>query len=313
MSQSISVIEPVSRAMTTVKQILFSPFDMAKWLGLGFTAWLAMLGNGSPTFNTGNFWNNKSGGQPLQEVWNWILTHLALVISLAVCIGVFVLVVSLIVAWVSSRGKFMFLDNVIHNRAEIVAPWKGYRIQGNSYFLFSICFGLASLAVFGIILLVSVLIAMPDITQQHFGVNAICAISLGGVLFLVYVITLTCVMMFLEDFIVPLMALRSCRMLAAWRLFFDLFKAHTGAFILYLLFKTVLGWAVGAISMMLCCFLCCVMWIPYIGTVILLPLFVFLRCYSIHFLEQFGDSYRLFNRESTDYISVTKEPPPIPR
>ena len=312
MSPSISVIEPVSRAMTTVKQILFSPFDMVKWLGLGFTAWLAMLSNGSPTFNLGNFWNNESGRQPFQEVWNWTLNHVMLVVALAVCIGVFVLVLSLIVAWVSSRGKFMFLDNVIHNRAEIVAPWKGYRIQGNSYFLFSICFGLASLAVFGIILLISVLIAMPDITQQHCGINAVCAISLGSVLFLVYVITLTCVMMFLEDFIVPIMALRSCRTLAAWRLFFDLFKTHTGTFILYLLFKIVLGWAVGAISMMLCCFLCCVMWIPYIGTVILLPLFVFLRCYSIHFLEQFDDSYRLFKRESTDYISVSREPPLTP-
>ncbi|MBU4429332.1 MAG: hypothetical protein KKE37_08280, partial [Verrucomicrobia bacterium] len=289
----------------------FSPFDMVKWLGLGFTAWLSLLGSGSPVLNFGNFWN-KDSSEPLQAAWNWTLAHLALVISLAACIGVCVLAVSLAVAWVASRGKFMFLDNVIHNRAEIVKPWERYRTQGNSYFLFSVCLGLASLAVLGAIILISTLIAMPDITRQHFGANAISAIVLGLLLFLVYGITLTAVMLFLEDFIVPIMALRSCRALTAWSLFFDLFKAHTGVFILYLLFRIVLGWAVGAISLVFCCFLCCVMWIPYVNTVIVLPLFVFVRCYSIHFLEQFGNEYRLFERESTDFISVAREPPPTP-
>ena len=313
MSQSISIIVPVSRAITTVKQILFTPFDMAKWLGLGFTAWLAMLSSGSPTLNFGNFWNKESDNEPLLAAWNWILAHLALVISVAACAGLVIVAISLVIAWVSSRGKFMFLDNVIHNRSDIAKPWERYRMQGNSYFLFSICLGLASLAVFCTMLLVCALIAMPDITRNHFGANAASAIILGLLMFLVYGISLSGVMTFLEDFIIPIMALRSCRALTAWSIFFDLFKANTGVFILYFLFKILLGWAVGAISLLLCCFLCCVMWIPYISTVILLPLFVFLRCYSIHFLEQFGDSYRLFYQQaSDDYISVTRESPSTP-
>jgi hypothetical protein len=314
MSRSISVIEPVSLAIDTTKRLLFAPFDIVKWLGLGFTAWLAMLSGGSSLPNVSSFLNNGSDMQPLQAAWSWTLAHLALVISLAVCAGVFIVAVSLAIGWVSSRGKFMFLDNVVRNRAEIAEPWTRTRAQGNSYFLFSICLGLASLALLGIIVLTCVLVASPDITRNQFGANAIVAIILGVILLGLYGITLTCAMILLDDFIVPIMALRSCRALAAWREFFELFKANTGIFIIYMLFKIVLGWAVGAISIILCCCLCCVMWIPYIGTVILLPLFVFLRCYSLHFLEQFGKAFRSFHIQSipANFITVGGETPTTP-
>ena len=312
MTQSISVIEPVHQAIATTKRLLFAPFDLLKWLGLGFTAWLAMLSDGSPTANFANLACKHPDAQPFQAAGDMILAHLALVIALAACIGVFILAAALVVAWVSSRGKFMFLDNVVRNRAEIAAPWKSTRAQGNSYFLFSLGFGLAALAVLGIILLIGALIAMPDITRHQFGANAIGAIILGGLLLMLYIIVLTCVMIFLGDFIIPIMALRSCRALAAWSEFFDLFKAHTGAFIRYLLFKVVLGWAAGAITLIFCCCLCCVMWIPYVGAVILLPLSVFLRCYSLHFLEQFGGRYQLFQREASEYLAVAHEPQGAP-
>ncbi len=310
MTQSISVIEPVQRAIATTRRLLFAPFDLLKWLGLGFTAWLAMLNDSSPAANLANLPGQRPCGQSFQTASEWILAHLALVIALAACIGVFILALALVSAWVGSRGKFMFLDNVARNRGEIAEPWRRTRVQGNSYFLFSIGFGLAALAVLGIIALTGVLIAIPDITRHQFGVNAIAALALGGLLLMLYIIVLTCVLIFLEDFIVPIMALRAGRALAAWSEFFDLFKAHTGAFIRYLLFKIVLGWAAGAISLIFCCCLCCVMWMPYVGTVILLPLFVFLRCYSLHFLEQFGGRYRLLPGEEATYLAVAHEPPP---
>ncbi len=34
--------------------------------------------------------------------------------------------------------------------------------------------------------------------------------------------------------------------------------------------------------------------VPYLGTVVALPLYVFDRCYSVYFLEQFGPEYRIF-------------------
>ncbi len=306
MLKTISVIAPVSRAIDTTKQLLFAPFDLLKWLGLGFTAWLALLGGNTNAMN-GNLFG-KLVALPFQMALEWTMAHRVLVILLAVSAGVFFLFVSLVVSWVSSRGKFMFMENVVRDQSEIIKPWQRNCAQGNSYFLFSIAFALAALATLGVILLISALVAMPDITRHHFEANAIAAIILGGLLFGLYVITLTCVLIFLDDFIVPLMFLRSCRALAAWSEFFDLFKAHTGSFILYVLFKILLGWALGAISLIVFCCLCCVMWIPYVSTVMLLPLFVFLRCYSLHFLEQFGGEYRVFQPDSMDYLPVAREP-----
>jgi hypothetical protein len=35
--------------------------------------------------------------------------------------------------------------------------------------------------------------------------------------------------------------------------------------------------------------------VPYLGTVLLLPILVFERAYSVHFLAQFGPSFNVFS------------------
>jgi hypothetical protein len=40
--------------------------------------------------------------------------------------------------------------------------------------------------------------------------------------------------------------------------------------------------------------------LPYLGTVILLPLYVFNRAYVLAFIEQFGPSWQLFRRENAE-------------
>ena len=56
--------------------------------------------------------------------------------------------------------------------------------------------------------------------------------------------------------------------------------------------------AIGAIVFALGCITCCCAWcimaIPYIGTVALLPIFVFARSYSLYYLAQYGRQYDVF-------------------
>ena len=303
----ISVVEPVGKALGTVRQILFAPFNLIKWLGLGFTVWLASLAESfAPNFN---FIPNDTFNSPAgHKVFTWIQAHLTLVISVGIGMAIAILAVALVMSWISCRGKFMFLDNVLNNRAEIQAPWRRFSRQGNSLFLFSICFGIAALAVLVTIGLLLLFVAWPDIGRQNFGINALSAILLGVFFFMSYMLVLSCLMVFLEDFIVPIMILRSCRVMTAWGLFLDLFKAHAGIFVLYLLFRFVLTLVISSVVILVCCLLCCTVLIPYVGTVILLPLFVFWRSYSVHFLEQFGDDYRLFGTGASQYITVQQEP-----
>ena len=44
--QRISVIDPIGPAIEHVRLMLFKPFDLSKWLTIGFCAWLAQLGHG---------------------------------------------------------------------------------------------------------------------------------------------------------------------------------------------------------------------------------------------------------------------------
>lgn len=304
--RSASVLEPVGMAIETARRVLFQPFEPVKWLAIGFTAWLSALtdyaGVGA---NFDQFFNGSGqSAQSWRPVLSWMQAHLLFVLLFALAFAALALVVGLLVEWVSCRGKFMFLDNVVSNRAEIALPWKQFRVQGNSLFLFTICLWLALLAALLVAGAVVLLIGWPDIARSHFGWHAALAAGLGVFFLACLTLISACVSVFLYDFVVPIMALKSCRVMEGWASFFDLFRARAGIFILYLLFKALLSIAVDILTLLICCLLCCSVLIPYVGVVILLPIHVFWRSYSVHFLGQFGDELRMFDAEAADYIAL---------
>ena len=87
-------------------------------------------------------------------------------------------------------------------------------------------------------------------------------------------------------------------MLSAWSEFLGLLSLNVGRFIVYLLFQIVLGilviMIVFAAFIVTCCIACCLMIIPYIGTVLLLPVLAFTRSYSLYYLAQYGPHYDVF-------------------
>jgi hypothetical protein len=54
-----------------------------------------------------------------------------------------------------------------------------------------------------------------------------------------------------------------------------------------------------------CCCLACILAIPVVGTVAVLPLLVFKRAYSLYYLRQYGMHLDVFN---PDIITVQAEP-----
>lgn len=113
----ISIVEPLSKALGTTRRMLFTPFNFVKWLGLGFTAWLASLTEGlTLNFNP----PIRAFDSPAADrILPWMQKHPALVISVGTAVIVIILAISLVMSWLSCRGKFMLLDNVLNNRAEI--------------------------------------------------------------------------------------------------------------------------------------------------------------------------------------------------
>ena len=95
----------------------------------------------------------------------------------------------------------------------------------------------------------------------------------------------------LTSFMMPIMYRQRCRVLEAFTAVIGLIAAHTGEILLYCLFWIVLALASVMVGCIAVCATCCIVAIPYVGTVILLPVFVLLRSFSLLFLRQFGSDY----------------------
>jgi len=309
----VSVIDPITPAIERVKLILFRPFDLGKWFVIGFCAWLAYLGSGGggggggggPRYNVPR--ERHDAGEQIRQGFetarNYVLDNLYWIIPVAVAVFVLFILIGLLVAWLNSRGKFMFLHCVATNKAQVVVPWHKFRQQGNSLFLFRIVLGIIGLFVVVIPIIGIVALIIMMITGSTPGIISIPGIIILGLVVFVLSILLFLVKKFTFDFVVPIMFLRMVGCNSGWREFMAILSANKLRFTLYLLFQIVIKIVIGAIvgigfciGLCLCC-ASCLLLIPYIGTVILLPVLVFTRAYSLYYMRQYGSQFDVFQTE----------------
>jgi hypothetical protein len=285
---NIEIFKPFGKAFELMKKILFQPFDLKKWFIIGFAAWLANLGRGGGSFNY-----QFNGREELQKVNEAIgqIPHAVLVFGVSLLI-VFVLALIVLFAWLRARGGFMFIDCIVKNRGAIAEPWHEFRKEGNSYFLFS-------LLVTFVFIILAALLALPLIIMaikgryywhlHHNGLNVYAILTIAGWVFVILLMIIAWALV--ASFMVPVMYRRRCRAYEGFRAALSLIAAHPGEVLLYCLFLIVLAIAIGLISCLAICATCCIAALPYIGTVILLPVFVLFRSFSLLFLRQFGPDY----------------------
>lgn len=302
----ISVVEPLSPAFERVKQVLFRPFDPGKWLTIGFCAWLAQLGEGGGggNFNFGSGSRHNQGGNlrhDFNRVRDYVMDNLNWIVPLAAGLVVIGVALWLLFLWLNSRGKFMFLHCVALDKAEVVEPWRKFTYEANSLFLFRLLLGLMAIIFTLPLLLITIIIVVKTVAAGQFVPNGIFSAIGFGLLFFFAVIVFIIIQKFTLDFVVPIMFLRRNRCLSAWKELGSLISGHAGVFILYILFQIVLAIAIGIIVfaaiILTCCIAGCLMVLPYLGTVLLLPVLIFKRCYSLYFLAQFGSGYNVFPPE----------------
>ena len=308
--REINVAEPVSPALERVKHVLFRPFDLGKWFIIGFCAWLAQLGEGGAggNFNFNNFGQHHgyedNFRQGLARARDYLLDNLNWIVPLAAVLVVIGLAMWLVFLWLNSRGKFMFLHCVALNKAEVAEPWRQFANEANSLFLFRLVLRLAGMICTLPLLVIAIIIVARMFLAGQLIPNAVLAAIGFGLLFFGMAIVFAVIRKLTLDFVVPIMFLRRNRCLSAWKELGTLISGHVGTFILYFLFQIVLAIAIGIIVMgvviITCCIAGCLMMLPYVGTVLLLPVLMFKRCYSLYFLAQFG----------RDYDAFPPEPPP---
>ncbi len=292
----VSVIDPITTAIQRVKLILFDPFEIEKWFIIGFCAWLAFLGEGGAGGGGGGGGGGPSGGGHPGDFREFIAEHLPVIITVAVVVLVIGFAISIVLTWLSSRGRFMFLHCVAENKAQVKFPWREYRRQGNSLFLFRVALMFIGLFCFGILIAGGIVLG---IVFGRGGPGPIILIVAVLILLLIPLAIIFAVIgKFLKDFVVPIMYIQKATCLESWNRFMQLLSANKGRFVLYILFQIVIGMVIGAIVLIVivvtCCCAGCILAIPYLGTVLMLPILVFERSYSLYYLGQYGPEFDVF-------------------
>ncbi len=267
--------------------------------------------------------------EALHHVEEFVVNNLFWLIPLAITVVLFIIALIVLLTWLSSRGHFMFLHCVAQNKAEIKAPWQKFGTQGNSLFLFRIVLGVIFFAV--IMLLVALLIVIGVLLFAGGGgpnpLGIVLMILLTIFLVIPTLIFFALIDKFTSDFVVPIMFLRQGTCMAAWREFWQLLTGNKGRFTIYILFQVLIFLVVfiigASVSCIFTCLLvlftcgiaCCFMIMPlinilffifygYIITVLLLPLSVFKRSYSLIYLRQYDPGYDVFAAEPGEIQAV---------
>lgn len=308
----IEIFTPFGAAYEWMRTVLFRPFDLAKWLVIAFAAFLsgAWGGGFNPSrlgrLGSGDWKYRTTSHGNLPTDWNFPAWLIVLIIAGTVLL----LLLIVAVMWVSARGRFIFTDCVVKNRAAIAEPWREFRREGNSFFLFSLAVGFVLLLLTAIIFLIVVvplgLFSANRESAAGFGATAVIALILFGLAWLAFSLFFAVV----SQFMIPVMYRRRCSAKEAFLDVARLILRYPGPFVLLVLFGIVLAIAVGIVSMVVSCLTCCIGGLPYINTVLLLPAIVWLLTFKLLFLRQFGDQYDVW--ATVGFPAAAPGTPPVP-
>ena len=111
---------------------------------------------------------------------------------------------------------------------------------------------------------------------------------------------------------IPIMYRQRCRARLAFAQAVDLVSSQPGPILLYVLFLLLLAVAAVMVNCTVTCATCCITAIPYMGTVILLPIPVTLGAFSLLFLRQFGLDYDVWaDLMPPEFLLVLMPPPAL--
>lgn len=312
-------IDIIKNSLEWTSAVLFRPFKFKKWIFLCIIALFAAEFSGCSI----NF-NLPSHQKPLPvsiPKIPWLIP----VVIFAVTAG---LIFAFFLIWLYSRFSFIFLNSIATNDASIKIPFRENRKAGNSFFKWNIFF--LFITVFLLLILASVFIAGISFLKDFSAILMVILwifslFALTAILVLVHII--------LHDLVLPVMFKDRINIIKAWKVslrilekekfnFFKYLAVKLGlriiAFIISGLFTMavifalviqilVLGGLLYSISLALpegirwgyYILLIIIGIIFFISillgiNIILLPIPVFFRTYSLKFLARIDERYDLF-------------------
>jgi hypothetical protein len=284
-------------AWSRTKKLLFKPFDIGRWFVIGFSAWLSILGQGGGNFsNVSNIFDQKKlkPGFEIQELVDQLQTLLEKpwVIGLIVGVVTFSFIFGILFCWLRSRGDFMFLHHLYQPNSSIKECWQRSKQHANSLFQWRIVFfviALGFLACEGYFIWKQII--SPFISANSTWSPALnLPLFIHIAVFIVWAIAIHVIILFLRDFVVPIMYWQQSSASSAWTTVLALCNQHPFSVIGYILCLMLWSFVGGLIILLILLCTCCIaiipMILPYISAVALLPYYLFFRAYPIYFLSQ---------------------------
>jgi len=239
--------------------------------------------------------------------------QVGMIVLFALAIFVIVMAIVLLMYWLGAHGQFLFLDNIVRNRGAISWPWSHYSRQANSLFGIYLLFIAVSFVVIAPFLVVAIVMGLPLFRQHRWPEGAeIAGFVVLGLAYLVVLIVLSFVLFIFREFGVPLMFRNGLMARPAFMASMSLIGQHPGSVVIFVLLRIALAIAVAVISILACC-VCCIGIIPYIGTVAILPALIYVRCFTLDCLAQFGPQYDAWTVDVPPAMPMGTPPIPPPR
>jgi hypothetical protein len=216
-------------AIDHTAKVLFRPFQIKKWMGLGFVALFAGGSGGSFNFNIpGDFGSNGGPSGNFGDVGAWLGSHIPAIIA-----GALVLVaISLLLNWLFSVMKLVYVDQITRDSGAIKEPFARLKALGTSFFLWLLAFGFAALVV------LAVFVGLPLFAAFSGGVGTVAkvvAVVWAVIVGIGAIAAMLIINIFAHDFVMPAMYVRNVRVMDGWRLVTPVLRENAGQSAVYLL------------------------------------------------------------------------------
>jgi hypothetical protein len=249
----ISASEAISPALERTKQICFRPFKFKRWLKLAvatlFTGEIATssctgVPNNISNSNPGPVYSPPAGMGGILGALHAIPVLLVALIVVTL-IGVFVLVMSYL--WCQFR--LTLIDTVLTGECRIRESWEKYGSAGIRMFGFYLLIGmLVTASAVPLVVLPLISAARSGAARESGGMAYLLGVgALSLLIFAIVVVVFWIVVIFLKDFVAPMLALEDLTIGGAWGRLKAIAAQDPGAFVVYILLKMVLAIATGII------------------------------------------------------------------
>lgn len=291
----------IEKAIEHTKFMLFRPFDLNKWIAMGVIIFLSVLGTGGAGGSFPNFQSPGGTGtgtsdprEIVDEARTFVTENFNEIVLIGGAIFLFIVAISVLIAWLGARGRLMFVRAVALDDAGIGVNWTEAGKLSSSLFWFSIVLMLLSWMVMLLITGVALLLIVRAVDAGANSFDELMLYFLVPVLLiLLYTAVILPIWLLLNDFVVPVMYRFNVTVGLAWRIVLGMIGGNILTLTLFYVIRFVVAIVKGIVIMLAGCATCCVGFLPVVSQALTAPVHVFDRAFSMFALQSMSPDFEM--------------------